>query len=104
MNDQLNTTDPGIASKERICQRCGRDHWRDDIVCNDCASREGSQRTQRDVFWRGSPSDVIAWCALDRDGQLMANSVRARPEDVRLACGECVPLRVRVSYEPETET
>lgn len=58
--------------------------------------------TVRDKFWRGAPWSIVAFAALGRDGNIMANSIRARPEDVRLACGnDCVPIRVRVAWEPE---
>jgi hypothetical protein len=56
----------------------------------------------RDKFWRGNPAPVQAWAALTRDGTLMPRSVRDRPEEVRLACGECVPVRVIITYVPES--
>ena len=59
---------------------------------------ERSETTIRDQFWHGVPSPVQAWSALKRDGSLMPHSVRERPEDVRLACGECVPVRVLITY------
>lgn len=57
--------------------------------------------TKRDRFWRGPPKAVSAWAALGRDGELMPNSVRARAEDIRLACGECVPVRVRIQWDAD---
>ena len=58
----------------------------------------------RDEFWQGIPPPVNAWAALGRDGEMMPASVRERPEDVRRACGECVPVRVTITYCPEDET
>ena len=57
----------------------------------------------RDQFWRGVPAPVEAWCALDRSGRLMPASVRSRPEDVRLACGDCVPVKVRIIYAGDAQ-
>jgi hypothetical protein len=56
---------------------------------------------KRDPLWRGVPKPKRAWCALDRDGNLMADSVRDRAEDVRLACGECVPVAVIITVDTE---
>ena len=55
----------------------------------------------RDEFWNGPPADVHAWCALDRHGNLMPASVRPNRAEVRLACGECVPIPVIITYNPE---
>lgn len=60
-----------------------------------------TETTIRDQFWRGIPKPVQAWAALTREGNLMPFSVRERPEDVRLACGECVPVRVLITYVAE---
>jgi hypothetical protein len=56
----------------------------------------------RDEFWRGVPEPIQAWAALTRDGNLMPSSIRDRPEDVRRACGECVPVRVLITYMEST--
>lgn len=57
-----------------------------------------SSTVKRDQFWRGPPSPVEAWAALDRDGKIMPASVRDSIQGVKLACGECVPVRVRVTF------
>lgn len=57
----------------------------------------------RDAFWHGPPDPVYAWAAIARDGNLMPRSIREHPEDVIRACGECVPLRVLITYVPEDQ-
>ena len=59
------------------------------------------KRGQRDQFWKGPPRPVRAWAALTRHGEIMVDSVRERSEDVKLACGECVPVQVIVTLDPE---
>lgn len=60
-----------------------------------------SKTTKRDQFWRGPPSPVKGFAALDRDGNIMLATVRQRRTNVRLACGECVPVRVVVTFEED---
>jgi hypothetical protein len=54
---------------------------------------------KHDEFWRGPPQAIRAFAALNRDGDIMAASIRTRRSDVLLACGECVPIPVIVTYE-----
>lgn len=52
----------------------------------------------RDIFWKGEPKAVEAWAALNRHGEIMPASIRDSIQGVKLACGECVPVRVLVTY------
>lgn len=56
----------------------------------------------RDIFWKGEPAPVMAWAALNREGRIMPNSIRDSIQGVKLACGECVPVRVLVTYQEQT--
>lgn len=64
------------------------------------ASKPETTKPKRDRFWRGVPRPVRAWATLTREGEILVASVRERSEDVKLACGECVPFRVVITFEP----
>jgi hypothetical protein len=55
----------------------------------------------KDEFWKGPPSPVLAWAALDRKGNIMPASIRDSIQGVKLSCGECVPVRVLITYQEE---
>lgn len=61
-------------------------------------NERSNQTTKRDQFWKGVPRPVNAWAALDRKGRIMPASIRDSADGVRLACGECVPIPVVITF------
>lgn len=57
---------------------------------------------QSPVLAEPGPRAAAGWAALDPKGQVIVNSVRATADAVRLAAGECRPIRVTIGYQPQT--